>query len=153
MSSMQCWCGHIITDRTDNLPYKARIGPDEEPFAPASVVAEGLARYVEAREQGRQVEYLFTHVFLPVYGEQQSNLAQLEAEHFAQEPLSFAFTNLLSKGWGGVGGRLVYECEECGRLWVQSGDHYVSYAPETATRHVLRSRYFGDGEDLPVMTP
>lgn len=149
MSSMLCRCGHIITDITDNLPYKARIGPDEEPFAPASVVAEELARYVEAREQNRQVEYLLNNVF----DRHSPDLAQHEAEHFASEPLSIAFTLLLSDRWGSVYGRLVYECEECGRLWVQSGDHYVSYAPETATRHVLRSRYFGDGEDLPVMTP
>ncbi|MGH2502310.1 MAG: hypothetical protein ACRDID_07315 [Ktedonobacterales bacterium] len=150
MSSMQCWCGHIISDRTDNLPYKARLGPDEEPFAPASKVAEEIAHYVEAREHNRQVEYLFEHVFQPVYDEHYLNLAQSEAERFAREPLSRAFTLLLSHSWGGVGGRLVYECEECGRLWVESGDHYVSYAPETDTRHVLRSRYFGDGGDNPI---
>jgi hypothetical protein len=37
--------------------------------------------------------------------------------------------------------RTVYECENCGRLWIQAMPHtntWVSYLPESATRGILR---------------
>lgn len=37
--------------------------------------------------------------------------------------------------------RVIYECEACGRLWIEmDDDHCAPYLPETDARHVLWSR-------------
>ena len=38
--------------------------------------------------------------------------------------------------------RVIYECERCGRLWVETKDgSFVSYLPQTDLRNVLWSHH------------
>ena len=42
--------------------------------------------------------------------------------------------------------RTVYECENCGRLWIQAAPKWVSYLPESAVRGILRHKGMATGD-------
>jgi hypothetical protein len=73
MSKFGCTCGHTISDITDNLPYKARIREDEDTQKPVELLAEILAQFWEARQQGQETEFI-----------RQFERAELRSEHFTE---------------------------------------------------------------------
>ena len=131
-----CTCGHGIVDQTDFLPYKARILADEDTEKPVNQLADALAQYWEAREQGRETEFI--RAFWRSHGFTERG-AEYYAKRLADKPLATVLSELMSPFWSNYD-RAIYECEECGRLWVQADrNQYVSYQPETDTRHILRA--------------
>ncbi len=58
MSKLGCVCGHTIVDQTDFLPYKAHIREDEDVQKPIELLADILARYYEARQQGQGDQFV-----------------------------------------------------------------------------------------------
>ena len=58
----------------------------------------------------------------------------------ASKPLSEVLEALIFPFWNKYD-RIIYDCEECGRLWVElEGNRFAPYLPETEARHVLWSR-------------
>lgn len=138
MSKFGCTCGHTIKDQTDCLPYKGYIREDEDVQKPIELLADVLARFIEAREQGQ--EAAFIHQFELSRGELEI-YARHTVERLAGKPMSEVLSELIFPFWSNYD-RVIYECEICGRLWVQLGDNsYVAYQPETHERHVLWSRH------------
>jgi hypothetical protein len=145
MSKIGCTCGHVIRDNTDFLPYKTYIREDEDTEKPIELLATVLARFWEAREQQRESAFI-RDLFIS-RGEAVSG-AEWYVEYLKGKPLPEVLFSLILPFWNHYD-RVIYECEECGRLWVEVeekanefvGITYVPYAPETDTRHVLWSRH------------
>jgi len=130
MSKLRCLCGNIIRDQTDYLSYKAEYFADEDTDAVYEGLVTFLARLVEATEKGEQAA--FRREFL--------NPEDLDISDFISD-------NIVS--FQGRFGRFLYECEQCGRLWLQYDRRrnlYTSYTPETEIRGVLRSQEKEDHE-------
>jgi hypothetical protein len=137
MSKLGCVCGYTIVDQTDNLPYKAYIR-EEDTQKPIELLADVLARYYEARQQGQGDE--FVKEFEIGRGEPE-DYAVVVAKELHDKPLREVLFNLIYPFWNNYD-RKIYECERYGRLWVQIEDgNYASYLPATDTRHVLWSRH------------
>lgn len=61
-------------------------------------------------------------------------------EELASKPLQDVLEYLIFTFWTSYD-RFIYECESCGRLWLETDAiHYAPYLPETDERHLLRSR-------------
>jgi hypothetical protein len=77
MSKLGCACGHVISDQSDNLAYKARILPDLNDEGFFDWVAERTASYIEAvqkectdawfLEQGYGQEYIDLNLAMMMY--------------------------------------------------------------------------------------
>jgi len=123
-------------DITDFLPYKAHIREDEDMQKPVELLSDLLARYVEALQQGRGSAFVKDY-FL-------TRREDWKATYYPDRPLPEILGALIFDFWNDYD-QTMYECERCGRLLVQVGDgpnhYYVSYLPETETRHVLWSRH------------
>jgi hypothetical protein len=129
MSKLRCQCGHIIVDQTDYLPYKARFVPDEDEDADLQTVAGNILQFMLAREHGEQ----------GIIHEQVG-----DARPDDEDPITTLY--MLVAGAIMRSGRRIYECENCGRLWVQKHAEYgknvfACYAPEGEERGVLSSQH------------
>lgn len=125
MGKLGCSCGHVISDGTDNLPYKARVLPDLNDEQFFDWVAERVASYVEAVQQGRVEQWLSESGFGPGY-------AELNLGH--RETLSdLIYSRFLSLQRG------IYECEACGRVHIETREqnHFVSYAPDSGRMNAV----------------
>jgi hypothetical protein len=125
MSNFGCTCGHNLKDSTDFLPYKAYFLPDEDTDTSLNPVANLLAEFVEAREQGKQDKFLAQHS--PWLQRHRGSLRNLIRNLFSHPTFS--------------AGRTMYECEQCGRLWLQARldkNEWLSYLPESTKRGILR---------------
>lgn len=130
MSKLRCRCGHIIRDQTDNLPYKAFFVPDEDADVDMDAVVTQLAQFMAARERGDQGSFIREHL----------GGAWPDDEN-PETILYILLTGVIMRS-----GRLIYECESCGRLWIQKHAEYdknifASYLPESDERGVLRSQH------------
>lgn len=130
MSHFACTCGYPIVDITDFLPYKAYFLPDEDTESSLDRVVNLLAEFVEAREQGKQDEFLARH-----------------EPWLSSDDLRKLIRNLFSHPTFGLG-RSMYECDKCGRIWMNAHpgtNELVSYLPESDERGILR--HGGVGSD------
>jgi hypothetical protein len=137
MSKLGCSCGHSMTDNTDFLPYKAHLREDEDTQKPIELLADVLERFWEARQRGQQDDFL--RQFTLSEGESDT-MAELVVKDSHNESLAQVLFHLIFPFWNNYD-RVIYECEECGRLWVElEGNRFAPYLPETEARHVLWSR-------------
>ncbi len=125
MSKLTCICGHVIIDQKENLPYKGEYIADQDYEQLFEEFFPFLSELIVAREQGRINEFLerkFTDRY-PKDSELQSIIGD-----------AFPLTKYE---------RTMYECEVCGRLWIETETHsnnFVSYLPETPTRGIFKSQ-------------
>jgi hypothetical protein len=144
VSKLRCRCGHTIRDQTDNLPYKAYFVPDEDADADMDAVVAQLEAFMVAREQGRQGAFIRERL----------------GGAWPDDDNAHTIVYILLTGLKMRSGRLIYECESCGRLWIQKHAEYdknifASYVPESDERGVLRSQHEerkkgeGDSASLP----
>lgn len=129
MSKLLCHCGHVIRDQTEDLPYKAEFIAHQDYY---EALVKGIVSYVvrlmEAREAGQQDEFIFGSFPRTMYP--------------ADDVVASHLSDVITGRWITLD-RDLYECEHCGRLWVQvklDGSQFVSYVPESDTRGVLRSQ-------------
>jgi hypothetical protein len=123
MSSFRCGCGNTITDITDFLPYKAYFLPDQDIDDALAKTMEEVAEFIEARERGEQEQYLKEQGLFP----HTSTVKDILYHSFSHPTFEF--------------GRSMYECEECGRIWMRARpdkNMLVSYLPESDSRGILR---------------
>lgn len=114
MSKLGCICGHVIVDQTDSLPYKAELlrADREEVFYDR--VEALFASMRIAMAEGRLSELLHE-----AYG----SWLPVKEDVFFIEKLSSLTGEFFTT---------MYECEACGRLWVQrpNDPHFISYSPD-----------------------
>lgn len=127
MSKFGCTCGHSIIDRTDYLPYKGQVLKDQDHEAFFAGTAESLVEFLGGVRSGDLDEWHRKWPFLR--GESDEDVAWSLMSWFWRK---FAVD--------------VYECERCGRLWVQEGkqsQRFVPFIPENAAAaRVLPSEHF-----------
>jgi hypothetical protein len=124
VSKFGCTCGHTIRDQADSLPYKGQILKDQDCEAYFSGAADALTEYMAGVRSGDLTEWCRRCPFLR--GKSDNHVA---------------WTLL---GWFWRRFRVdVYECEQCGRLWVQDGTEsprFIAFLRENAsTGRVLPS--------------
>jgi hypothetical protein len=121
MSKLACRCGHIISDTTDGLPYRADFLPNvhEENFF------EGLSgaaqSFVAAIAEDDRESWLRRQGFTKAYPR--------------DLPVAEVFSDVVSSLWRKYS-RTCYECTACGRLYVQEraqSNAFTSFAPESGT--------------------
>lgn len=124
---MRCLCGYIISDQTDDLPYKAEFFADEDYAGSYGGIIRFITEFIQTEQQGERNAFL--------------------AKYFGEKyPQNVAVSSIVSDILASIRvafGHTVYECENCGRLWIQlipEKDSYVSYIPEAEARGVLRSQ-------------
>jgi hypothetical protein len=126
MSKMLCSCGHVIRDQTDRLPYKAELYPDVHSEALWDGIVSVAMSLLEALRTGERLRWMREH-FLAGY------------------PADVSDDGMLSDAITGVAARLkrdVYQCERCGRLYIQTSstmNTFVVFSPESPdARNCLR---------------
>lgn len=127
MSKLRCLCGYIITDQAEDLPYKAEYIADADFEESYGKFIHFIAKLLE---EGRQL-----------------GRSALLAEYFGKAyPQDVSAAGIVSDALTSIRvafGHTMYECENCGRLWLQlvpGKNNYVPYLPETEARGVLVSR-------------
>ncbi|ABA74030.1 hypothetical protein JKA62_26195 [Pseudomonas sp. B7] len=132
MSKLGCRCGHVIVDQTDSLPYKASLLRDEVEDAFWEEVNQELKPLMTAAESGDKavIDGAFGE-FAPWVNATDELISRLSSLHI-HRTLD------------------VYECTNCGRLWVQkgAGNQFVSYVPEEGGYQAILSATSGDSESL-----
>jgi hypothetical protein len=109
-----CDCGHVIRDQTDNLPYKASLVRDREQWEFAGGIRETVASFLHAVLDGRRNEWIAANMgYSPEMADESvvsDLICRFEIRHM---------TN-------------VYECEQCGRLFVapkSAGEPFFVFIP------------------------
>jgi hypothetical protein len=131
MSKLGCTCGHTIRDQSDELPYKGRVLKAQDQEATLEGIVSDLTLYIRSLLGESQGEW--NQQFPWLQGkDHHAVLWGIITQYCLQYPID------------------LYECENCGRLWVQKGvksQGFVSYVPEdSAIRAVLQSEYHNRAE-------
>ena len=117
MSKFGCTCGHVIRDQTDYLPYKGQVLKDQDHEAFFAGTADALVAYLAGVRSGDLAEWHSKWSFLRGKTD----------EHVAWSLMGWFWRKFAVD---------VYECEQCGRLWVQEGtesQRFVPFTPEDAS--------------------
>src|SRR5687767_2712777 len=106
MASLQCRCGQVIVDRTDNLAYKGRIVRDQDQDQFLDQVSHDIASFVTALVDGTEHAWLVNHFqFTEAYPSETSTEAVIHDLLAGAFILRYSLTT--------------YQCEQCGRVWIQ----------------------------------
>lgn len=117
MANLACRCGAVISDGSDNLPYKANFFPDRAFGELYDWLNDELTSYAAAVEAGRREDWVRARSSDPKF-----HLGLPETD----------LLNDLIVAQLMIRSRTSYECERCGRLWVESqGDKFDCYLPES----------------------
>lgn len=127
MSKFVCRCGYVILDQKDYLPYKASFFLD----ADTNLSFERFYSYLHDLQIALNEENV-RDFFEKTHGKE-----------VAQE--SFHLEDSIAMMFGGLTaffGHTMYECEQCGRIWLQihsDVNRFIPFLPETDIRGVLGS--------------
>ncbi len=134
MSALRCKCRHTIRDRRDFLSYKGEVRRDQDSEEFWETACNELALLVSAVVESRRDEWIGRQ-FLPGYPLDGPD------ERLISDFLCMLNNKIASK---------VYECEVCGRLWMQKQpgvNVYYSYRPDTDdTNRVLASARYANSD-------
>jgi hypothetical protein len=132
MSKLGCRCRNVIRDHTDYLPYKGQVLKDQDREAFFEGVAGAMSEYVAGIRSGDLTEWSRKWSFLR--GRPDDDVAWEVIDWFWRK---FSVD--------------IYECEQCGRLWVQQGTKSETFIPFTredaAGERVLPSEHFRTDRD------
>lgn len=128
MSKLGCRCGHVIVDQTDSLPYKASLLRDEVENAFWEEVNHELKLLMTAAESGDKAVIADAFGKFAPWGNVADELESRISSLYIHRTLD------------------VYECTNCGRLWVQkgTGNQFVSFVPEEGGYQAILSATSGD---------
>lgn len=120
-----CSCGHVITDQTDNLPYKGHLRPDTSKEGMIETLDHSISNLVASVEAGETLEQLKNRYFNHNYP---SGLSR-----------KTMFFDSISKIWDDE--LLIYECSNCGRLAIDmrghGGDSFLFFNPEDQAKRIF----------------
>ncbi len=130
MSKLGCKCGHVIQDNTDYLPYRGSVLRHQDTDCFYDTASRELALFASAVAVGKRAEWINRH-FLPGY-----------PHDISDDSVISDFLNMLDVELA----TLIYECENCGRLWVQiapGAKSYVPFSPDDGEVHrvLVSARY------------
>ena len=117
MSKFKCNCGNIISDTSDYLPYKAALINDKVEESFFEEVSSEAKSLMEASVSGNLEKWKQKH-----YND--VGPWSLEPEEIFYSALSSIYLKHFT---------CIYECQECGRLWVQKkgSETFLPFLPES----------------------
>jgi hypothetical protein len=127
VSKLLCTCGHTIVDQTDYLPYKASFFLDQDQDIRMVRLVETIVDFMKAWREGKEEDVVGMSLS-ELYG------SGSELKGFISQTIG-AFEAVFSHE--------MFECEKCGRLWVQPDERtneFLPYLPEEETRGILQSK-------------
>ena len=115
MSKIVCQCNNIIIDQTDDLAYKAFFVRDQN-FEKIQQRNSIIAQFIEAHKSGNKDKWLEKYFESDTYN-------NLEIESVINDILLRFDLEYQST---------MYQCEKCGRLFVQKGNenNFLRFIPE-----------------------
>lgn len=131
MSKLGCKCGHVIIDQTDSLAYKANLLRGEDEDVVWDDVRRALQPWLEAAESRDKAAVAdASGEFRPWVN--------------ATDQLEMRISSIHAQRMS-----TVYECLNCGRLWVQkdASNRFISYAPDEGGYQAILSAASGESED------
>jgi hypothetical protein len=114
---MRCECGKVMSNTTAPCPTEGWLSGDQDRDATLDELCRDIAAYFRASREGRRDEWL-NSFFLPLYPH--------------DVPDESVVCDILLRNQGRIE-HSVWECDECGRLWVQRKpglNEYRSYRPD-----------------------
>lgn len=116
MSKLKCKCGHVISDTTDNLSYKADLMPNQLFYVAFDKIEEVIDSLLEATKRNKRNTWIENH-FSNQYPRDLTD-TQMICDIFTSK-----VTDL---------GKDIYQCQNCGRIWIQKGhtDRFTSFMPD-----------------------
>jgi len=116
MSKLGCTCGHIITDQTNDIPYKAKFIRDQDFEGYTEKYSDDIASFIDAVKEGTRDEWIKQY-FTETYPTNLSNSS-----------IVFDIISSQTRIFDGD----LYQCENCGRIKVQVQDKnlFASFLPE-----------------------
>jgi hypothetical protein len=121
MSKFGCKCGHLILDRTDDLPYKGTVLPDKDSFPFYDRCSEQVIGYINALRDGKRDEW--SKGYYQGFSDYDVILALIQMEYVRRK-------------------RDIYQCENGGRIHIQEAgsEHFLSFSPDDENwRDILKS--------------
>ena len=123
MSKLACTCGNIIRDQTDSLPHKASIIKDQQEENFIQDLAQEMNSLLIAEKAGNLEAYLDKR-----YGNTPWRPKAAEA---CYDIIGSALLN---------SSIMAYECQSCGKLWVQKGvSSFMPFNPESGVYEAVSS--------------
>ncbi len=104
MSKLGCECGSVISDTTDNIPYKGSIIRDQDDEALYDSVANDISAFIEALLQGKGEEWVRSY-FLSGYPVDNIKNEEVVSDIISRHLLSHRLD--------------IYQCMECGSIKIQ----------------------------------
>jgi hypothetical protein len=121
MSKLRCPCGHVISDNTDDLPYKAQVTPDANRSALFAGFEDALRGLLEVKTDADRERWLARFGFNRMYPRDLS-VVDMALDLLGSRAVA------LSKD--------CYECTQCGRLHVQrsgSTNMFRTFTPDSGS--------------------
>lgn len=115
MSKINCLCGHVIVDQTDNLAYKA-IFVRHQDLEQIDNWTKDIANFIISVKIGKRKEWLNEYFNSDIY------------DNISDESVVF---DIMAKNTFNYES-IIYQCEKCGRVLIQKGNQneYLSFYPE-----------------------
>lgn len=117
MSWLFCECGHVISDHSLGLDYKAELISDKDFVGFFDLLTDELQGYITAAQAGGAEKWLLSKGFSKDY-------VSLGLDHgnVLHDYLYAKFLDLKKN---------VYECVQCGRLHIErENNNFLSFSPE-----------------------
>jgi hypothetical protein len=116
MGKLECKCGHIIVDQTDNLEYKGYILPDVFVDDVSLNLTNNIDSLLDAINDGKRIEWIKKHFKVPPYP---TDLKESSMIH--------DLMNITDKTQD------IFECENCGRIAIEIGktNKFKFFRPES----------------------
>jgi hypothetical protein len=129
---LACVCGAALADEGVGVPYRGLLMSDRDyNDLLASALVEFQALFAASTPEARAA-WMTRHFGL------QWRRELSDAQHLEQ----FLHHQIMRRS------RLVYECRDCGRLWIDEGENVlglIEYRPKRDARRLLRSPLAGGG--------
>jgi hypothetical protein len=118
MSKLKCNCGHVIADQANNLSFRADYLPDRSSEDFSHDIIEIIKSFNQAKDSGQKENWINENFTVPPYP------TDLPDHEMVWDLIHNSFIEKT---------RTIYQCESCGRIWIQRGltDNFISFKPET----------------------
>jgi hypothetical protein len=122
MSKIGCQCGHVISDNMYIVPYKSSLLKDSDKVNFFDWVTGEIQSYVLAVQASTATQWLLDRGYGKDYVDLNLDHGNVLHDHIYSHYLGF--------------NKDVYECEQCGRLHIQTKENLFSvYSPDSMMKN------------------
>lgn len=116
MSRLECTCGHVITDQTENVPYKATFIRDQDFHDYSDKLTDDISSFINAVKDGKRNEWIKDH------------FSETYPTDINDSSIVFDIISIQANIFEGK----LYQCDNCSRIKIQLQDTnlFASFVPE-----------------------